>query len=216
MYYDAKNSINDIKNIKVKDRFLSLLAKADSELIAKEEKEKQEKLRQQQENSSKSQNQTKTSPTQTQQTNSNVQGQNLTDLASMVSKSGTANKTNQILTVVASGSTAQISLLEKNGGTWHEVINTNGYVGSLGVGQAREGPSKTPKGSYSLGFAFGTSNPGTKLPFRQITPNSYWISNVNDPDYNTWQERESSAPADEHLADYPVQYQYAIVINYCM
>jgi L,D-peptidoglycan transpeptidase YkuD (ErfK/YbiS/YcfS/YnhG family) len=214
MYHDAKNSIDAIKNAKVKEGFSGLLAKADSELTVKEEKEKQEKLRQQQlENAAKTQNQQKLNSTPT-STQSTAQVQNPTDLASIVARSGTANKTNQIVTVVASGSTAKISLLEKSGGTWAEVIKTNGYVGSLGVGQAREGSSRTPKGSYSLGFAFGTSNPGTKLPFRQITPNSYWISNVNDPDYNTWQERESSAPADEHLADYTVQYQYAIVINY--
>lgn len=212
MYLDAKKSIDSIKNHNIKETSLSLVAKVDSVLL---EKEKQEMARQQQiNNSSKTSNQTLSNTNQAQQTKAGNPVQNSTDLASIVAKSSTANKTNQIVTVVASGSSAQISLLEKNGSTWTEVIKTNGYVGSLGVGQAREGSSRTPKGSYSLGFAFGTSNPGTKLPFRQITPNSYWISNVNDPDYNTWQERQSAAPADEHLADYPVQYQYAIVINY--
>lgn len=215
MYHAAKNSIDAIKNETVKNSYLNLVAKADSKLIEKEEKVKQEKLRQEQlANLTKNQEQTKTNSTLTQPTQTSIQGQNPTDLASIVAKSRTATKTNQIVTVVASGSTAKISLLEKSGSIWTEVIKTNGYVGSLGVGQAREGSSRTPIGSYSLGFAFGTSNPGTKLPFRQITPNSFWISNVNDPAYNTWQERESSAPVDEHLADYTVQYQYAIVINY--
>ena len=95
-------------------------------------------------------------------------------------------------------------LPEKVGNQWKEVIKEDGYVGKYGVGQVHEGSKKTPKGSYSLGFAFGTSNPGTKLPFRKITPNSYWISNVKDPQYNTWQERKTSSRADEHLIDYPL------------
>lgn len=215
MFMDAKSSVDAIKNTKVKESFASLVAKIDSVLTAKEEKVKleQEQIALNTQNHD-TQNHAKTSSPQSQTASSIGPGSNPTDLASIVASSSTANRTNQIVTVVASGSSAKVSLFEKNGATWNEVIKANGYVGSLGVGQAREGSSKTPKGSYSLGFAFGTSNPGTKLPFRQITPNSYWISNVNDPNYNTWQERETSDPADEHLADYAVQYQYAIVINY--
>lgn len=137
-----------------------------------------------------------------------------TGLSGLVASSQTAQRTNQIVTVIASGTTAKVTFLEKENGLWNEKLSANGFVGSQGVGQASESTSRTPKGSYSLGFAFGTSNPGTNLPFRQITPNSYWISNVNDDQYNTWQERGSSSRSDEHLIDYPVQYKYGIVINY--
>jgi L,D-peptidoglycan transpeptidase YkuD (ErfK/YbiS/YcfS/YnhG family) len=214
MLNDAKGSIESIKNTNVKESFTSLVAKVESAIISKEE---QEKLKQQQiQNALKSQAQAKSSAPQSQTQASVSTGQVLapTGLASFVASSRTASKTNQIVTVVASGSSAKISLFEKNGESWTEVIITSGNVGSRGVGQAREGSSRTPKGSYSLGFAFGTSNPGTKLPFKKITPKSYWISDVNDPQYNTWQERDSSSPSDEHLEDYPVQYQYSIVINY--
>jgi L,D-peptidoglycan transpeptidase YkuD (ErfK/YbiS/YcfS/YnhG family) len=219
MFNDAKGSIDSIKNTKVKESLASLVVKVEMALISKEEQEKQkeqEKLKQQQLVNIKIQTTVKTNSPQSQPltTTSTGQIQVPTGLAGLVANSRTASKTNQIVTVVASGSSAKISLFEKNEGSWTEVISTSGYVGSHGVGQTREGSSKTPKGSYSLGFAFGTSNPGAKLPFKQITPNSYWISNVNDPQYNTWQERDSSSPSDEHLADYPVQYQYSIVINY--
>lgn len=132
----------------------------------------------------------------------------------LIASSPTAQYTDQIVGVVANGSSATVYLFEKNNGQWQTILTTSGHVGSMGVGAASETVSRTPKGSYSLGFAFGTSNPGTQLPFRAITPNSYWISDVNDSAYNTWQERSSSSSADEHLSDYPVQYQYAIVINY--
>lgn len=133
----------------------------------------------------------------------------------LIASSPTAQYTDQIVGVVASGSSATVYLFEKNGSQWQTVLSSGGHVGSMGVGSASESVSRTPKGSYSLGFSFGTSNPGTQLPFRAITPNSYWISNVNDPEYNTWQERPGgSNSADEHLIDYPVQYQYGIVINF--
>ncbi|MBC1831861.1 S-layer protein [Listeria seeligeri] len=131
-----------------------------------------------------------------------------------VAKMNLASRTNQIITVVASGSSAQVKFWEKINGSWKQVFSTYGNVGSQGVGSADEYHSRTPRGAYSLGFAFGTSNPGTSLPFRQITNRSYWISNVNDSQYNTWQERNSSNKADERMASYPTQYRYGVVINY--
>ncbi|MBC1506320.1 S-layer protein [Listeria sp. FSL L7-1509] len=131
-----------------------------------------------------------------------------------VAKMNLASRTTQIITVVASGSSAQVKFWEKTGGSWKQVFSTYGNVGSQGVGSADEYHSRTPRGAYSLGFAFGTSNPGTSLSFRKITNRSYWISNVNDSQYNTWQERNSSNKADEHMASYPTQYKYGVVINY--
>lgn len=131
-----------------------------------------------------------------------------------VAKMNLASRTTQIITVVASGSSAQVKFWEKTGGSWKQVFSTTGNVGSQGVGSADEYHSRTPRGAYSLGFAFGTSNPGTNLSFRKITNRSYWISNVNDSQYNTWQERNSSNKADEHMASYPTQYKYGVVINY--
>lgn len=141
-------------------------------------------------------------------------GQSATANQPVVAKMNLASRTNQIITVVASGSSANVKFWEKSNGSWKQVFNVNGRVGSQGVGAADENHSRTPRGAYSLGHAFGTSNPGTSLSFRQITNRSYWISNVNDPQYNTWQERSSSNRADEHMASYPTQYRYGVVINY--
>lgn len=133
----------------------------------------------------------------------------------LIASSPTAQYTNQIIGVVANGSSAEVYLLEKNNDTWRVVLQTSGFVGSQGVGQASEYVSRTPKGSYSLGFAFGTgANPGTNLEYRQITKDSYWISDVNNPLYNTWQEGDFGGGVNEHLIDYPTQYQYGITLNY--
>lgn len=134
---------------------------------------------------------------------------------SFIAQSPTAQYTDQIIGVVASGSSAQVYLLEKNNGVWQTVLQTSGFVGSQGVGQASEYASRTPKGSYSLGFAFGTGgNPGTNLTYRPITNNSYWISDVNSTYYNTWQEGDFGGNGNEHLAGYTDEYRYAITLNY--
>ncbi|MCQ2010335.1 hypothetical protein NOM01_09950 [Sporolactobacillus sp. STSJ-5] len=132
----------------------------------------------------------------------------------IIAETNLAKRTNQILTVVASGIHAHITLWTKNGDTWGKSLETNGFVGKYGVGKTHEGSMRTPYGAYSLGFAFGTSNPGTKLPFRKITSKSWWVEDSHDPNYNTWQEGDHFNKPSEHLADYPVQYKYAIVINY--
>lgn len=138
-----------------------------------------------------------------------------TGIEGIIASSPSAQYTDQIIGVVASGSSADVYLFEKNSGVWSTVLTTSGLVGSSGVGQASEATSFTPKGSYGLTLAFGTGgNPGSSLPYRQITSNSYWISNVNDPEYNTWQERETSDSADEHLMSFSQQYQYAIALDY--
>lgn len=223
--YDAAvNAVNKIKQEKAK-RELSVFLEQVNRFITQKEvlaaKAQEESQKQALENkatnySTNTTNSSISALSSTNSTNSSVQTnmKEETVLEQLIASSKTAQKTNQIVTVVASGTSATVTLLEKNNGVWKEVISTNGYVGSQGVGQASESVSRTPKGSYSLGFAFGTTNPGTKLPFRQITPNSYWISNTNDPEYNTWQERQSSSNLDEHLIDYQVQYKYGIVINY--
>lgn len=136
--------------------------------------------------------------------------------AKIISKTKTAKKTSQILTVQANYSTkASVILWKKSGkNIWKKARTMKGIVGKSGVGTASESSSKTPKGSYKLGFAFGTSNPGTKVAFRKIKANSYW-SGTKGKTYNTWQNKYHSKN-DEHLADYPSQYKYAMVIEYNM
>ncbi|WP_179395085.1 hypothetical protein [Lacticaseibacillus absianus] len=135
-------------------------------------------------------------------------------LVQRVAASPTAQHASQIVAVVASGSYARVTLLNKTASGWQQVLTSSGRVGTNGVGNAYEGSRRTPIGAYPLTLAFGRGgNPGAGLPYRQITAHSYYISNTADPQYNTWQERASSSAKDEHLADY-AQYQYAIVIGY--
>lgn len=81
----------------------------------------------------------------------------------IVASMNLANQTNQIITVVASGTSAQVTFWQKSNTGWGQVFSTYGQVGSQGVGPADEYHSYTPRGAYSLGFAFGTNNPGTSF-----------------------------------------------------
>jgi L,D-peptidoglycan transpeptidase YkuD (ErfK/YbiS/YcfS/YnhG family) len=104
---------------------------------------------------------------------------------------------------------------EQSDGTWASTVEAWGHVGSGGVGSASEYSSATPAGVWPLTAAFGSAgNPGSALPYRAITSASCYISDVNDPQYNTWQERSSCPAPNEHMADYPTQYAYGLVMGY--
>lgn len=87
----------------------------------------------------------------------------------------------------------------------------NGFAAFPAPGAKREGDGRTPVGVFPLELAFGLApNPGTALPWRDVTPSSFWSGDKEN--YNTWQE--SPCKEGERLADYPVQYKYAAVIGY--
>lgn len=96
-----------------------------------------------------------------------------------------------------------------------------------------EGDMCTPKGTFKLGFAFGTlSNPSFSYPYYQMNENMYWISDSASPYYNEWVEVTSKKEENpysymhqvdqitwqeaEHLIDYPIEYELAMVIEYNM
>jgi Uncharacterized protein conserved in bacteria len=135
---------------------------------------------------------------------------------SVVARTKTASLTRQIIAVIADGSTAQVTLWQNENGIWRKKLVTRGYVGARGVGATSEGQNTTPMGAFPLGPAFGTENPGTVLPFRQITPRSWWVEDSESPHYNSWQEGDHFNPPSEHLADYPDAYRYAVAIQYNM
>ena len=117
-----------------------------------------------------------------------------------------------IITLGTGDSNADIYCFQKDSnGYWKQVYKFNGFVGKGGIGKASEGDVKSPSGYYTLGTAFGRlGNPGTKMPWRNITPNDYWDDNPNSSTYNTWQS--SNPPKTERM--YISAYNYGFVINY--
>lgn len=122
-----------------------------------------------------------------------------------------------MVTVDSSGSSCTVCLYEKSGQTWSCVLETNGVVGRNGVSdKSYEGDYCTPRGIYSLGFAFGTETlTGLDVEYRKINENCYWVDDPASPLYNQWVESSRITwNSAEHLADYPLAYKYSVVINF--
>lgn len=138
----------------------------------------------------------------------------------------TDKKAGQIVTVVQNGaSTATLQLWSKNkGGIWQKKLTAASRIGPNGIGPSREGSSKTPVGAYHLSFAFGKAAKVKTggIGYRKIQKTTYWIEDLADPQYNTWQNRSWANAKNEHLSDYTKaaphnQYQLAVVMdNYGM
>lgn len=124
-----------------------------------------------------------------------------------------------MITVDSSGSSCIVSMYEKNDSSWNCLLESNGIVGKNGVSdKSHEGDYCTPKGVFSLGFAFGTEILNNlSIEYREINSNCYWIDDVDSLLYNEWVESsEIKWNSAEHLIDYPYAYKYAVVINYNM
>lgn len=98
---------------------------------------------------------------------------------------------------------------------------TDGYVGTAGFkapGQA-SGPTRyeySPTGAYTVTEAFGLGNPGTKLAYRTLNPNSRWGGNPWTSTYNKYFESTSWIGYDENMWYFAKRGDYAqgAVINY--
>ena len=135
----------------------------------------------------------------------------------------------QVITVRASGSYASVAGWELRGSSWHLVLQTaHARVGTNGVvpGSTRvQGSGTTPGGTYTLTQAFGiAANPGTAMPFHQVTSDDWWVEDNNSAYYNQMRTASqggfdttlpsSATNGSEHLITYTGQYQYAVVIDF--
>lgn len=122
----------------------------------------------------------------------------------------------QMIVVDSKGYNCDVYLYEKSDDTWTQIRNTSGYVGKNGVTNNKtEGDYCTPSGLYTLGFGFGTESIDTKIEYRIINSDCYWVDDVNSAYYNQWVESKNITwESAEHLIDHPQSYHYGIVINY--
>jgi L,D-peptidoglycan transpeptidase YkuD (ErfK/YbiS/YcfS/YnhG family) len=124
----------------------------------------------------------------------------------------------QVVTVVApsSGSTtATVTAWQLGAGGWTAVVGpVSARIGSDGVGTASESLSRTPAGTFTLTEGFGRlADPGTRLPYRAIGPDDYWVSDAG-PRYNQFYDCVSACPSQENLWAAGSAYDYAVVIDY--
>ena len=130
-----------------------------------------------------------------------------------------ASQYSQLVIVQSNGTRATVTMHELQNGVWTEILRTDGFVGSKGVGEASEFTSATPQGTFPLYFAFGINpNPGTKVPYLQVDEYDYWVGDSSSPLYNQYARAESDTDWDksksERIIDYPTAYGYCLFIGY--
>jgi L,D-peptidoglycan transpeptidase YkuD (ErfK/YbiS/YcfS/YnhG family) len=131
------------------------------------------------------------------------------------------DRSDQILLALApdyASSQVQVALLERLGGHWHlamgPVPGTIGRNGFAEPGNKREGDGQSPSGAYPLGFAFGYHpEVETRLPYRQVTEEDYWVDDPASPDYNRLVQGKPDVSAEIMRRD-DGAYEYGVVIEY--
>lgn len=130
-----------------------------------------------------------------------------------------ASQYSQLVIVQSYGTRATVTMHELQDGVWTEILRTDGFVGSKGVGEASEFTSATPQGTFPLYFAFGINpDPGTKVPYLQVDEYDYWVGDSSSPLYNQYARADSDTDWDksesERIIDYPTAYGYCLFIGY--
>ena len=135
----------------------------------------------------------------------------------------------QVIVVTGSSRTSTYATLRTyergTDGTWRQkfapMAARIGYGGWVWAAQRVQDTGKTPAGTFRITEAFGlAADPGTRLSYRKVDGNDYWVGDRRDPrTYNlyepaatakrTWRIAEA-----ERLAAYPTQYAYAAVIDF--
>jgi L,D-peptidoglycan transpeptidase YkuD (ErfK/YbiS/YcfS/YnhG family) len=121
-----------------------------------------------------------------------------------------------------SSSKAVLEAYELVDGEWRRVLGpVPARVGRTGFSlDHHEGDGSSPAGVFTLTEAFGLrTDPGSRLPYRSVTADDWWVSDVASPLYNTWQTGPPAGRwnplAGERLATHgPTAYGHAIVIDY--
>ncbi len=136
-------------------------------------------------------------------------------------------KATQVITVKAKGTYATVTAWQKSGSTWKQVVTTTAArIGAHGTtaGATREqGTATTPTGTYTITQGFGVAaNPGTKMPYHQVTGTDWWVEDPTSAYYNQMRSSalggfhltESGDDGSEHLIEYPTQYHNALVVDF--
>ena len=105
----------------------------------------------------------------------------------------------------------------KNCCGWEKAFEVPCHYGKNGLNADRhDGDGTTPIGLFKVTLVFGNApDPGSAMPYRRITPTSWWSGEKED--YNTWVEVEPGTrdmSRSEHLYRFKISYKYAMAIDF--
>lgn len=134
---------------------------------------------------------------------------------------GASTQVVQVVVPTPTATSGRLTTWALTRGGWSPITGPlTAYVGSGGVGPAREGVPRTPVGTYGLTEAFGRlTDPGTALPYRVVDGQDWWVADVDSPLYNqparcTPGQCPFAESAGEHLYSQGAVYDHAVVIDY--
>lgn len=104
----------------------------------------------------------------------------------MLPHNGSIEQMVTVATPDPASATAKLSAWSRVDGKWHRDIGpVDAFIGADGIGEAKEGVSRTPVGVFGLTEAFGIApNNGTRLPYFTVDEQDWWVSDVESPEYN--------------------------------
>ncbi|WP_052442336.1 L,D-transpeptidase family protein [Streptacidiphilus neutrinimicus] len=134
----------------------------------------------------------------------------------------------QVISVHAQGSHATVTAWQLSPLGWQQVFATSAArIGAHGLADGttrKQGTLTTPTGTYTItqGFGNGPAPEGTRIPYHRVTPDDWWVEDPQSPYYNSLRKSwrggfpltEAGDRGSEHLANYPVQYDNALVIDF--
>ena len=135
----------------------------------------------------------------------------------------------QVIVVVGKSRTSSYSTVytyqKGSDGVWRAKFaampGRNGRAGWVWGSQRVQNTGTSPMGTYRITTSFGLKpNPGTKVAYRLVDGNDYWVGDSYDPrTYNLFEPYASAKRTwrifqAERLATYPTQYEYAAVIDF--
>ena len=121
-----------------------------------------------------------------------------------------------VLVSYQSGSSAVLSVHEKQQSFWRQLWETPAAVGRNGIHKTREGDGRTPTGTFHLTTPFGIlADPGANMPYLQVTSRHTWCDDSSSPYYNQLvDESVTGSVQGEHLINYNGYYNYCMFIDY--
>ena len=111
----------------------------------------------------------------------------------------------------------KLSLWNRTDLSWEMAFEVPCHYGKNGLSaDRRDGDGTTPIGLFKVTLVFGNApDPGSAMPYRRITPTSWWSGEKED--YNTWVEVEPGTrdmSRSEHLYRFKISYKYAMAIDF--
>lgn len=127
----------------------------------------------------------------------------------------------QLITVTnaGTGDAATLQAFARQNGRWQRAFGPFPVtIGAAGFSHAvSEQTVASPIGFFTLTQAFGNDpDPGTELPYHQVSYGDVWVSQPSSPYYNTMQADDADGVrgTGEKLWEVVPGYDYAVVIDY--